>query len=51
LSDEEPMVQEVVFGPQMYGEIYAYRLSDGLTVRLTHNKWEEGNPFWQRPAR
>ena len=30
LSDEEPMVQEVVFGPQMYGEIYAYRLSDGL---------------------
>ncbi len=51
LSDEEPMVQEVVFGPQMYGEIYAYRLSDGLTVRLTHNKWEEGNPFWQRAAR
>jgi TolB protein len=50
LSDEEPMVQEVVFGPQMYGEIYAYRLEDGLTVRLTHNKWEEGNPFWLRPA-
>jgi Tol biopolymer transport system component len=51
LSDEEPMVQEVVFGPQMYGEIYAYRLSDGLNLRLTHNKWEEGNPFWQRAAR
>jgi TolB protein len=50
ISDEEPMVQEVVFGPQMYGEIFAYRLSDGLNVRLTHNKWEEGNPFWLRPA-
>lgn len=48
LSDEEPMVQEVVFGPQMYGEIWAHRLSDGLDVRLTHNKWEEGNPFWVR---
>ena len=50
ISDEEPMVQEVVFGPQMYGELYAYRLSDGLTQRLTHNKWEEGNPFWMYPA-
>ncbi len=51
VSDEEPMVQEVVFGPQMYGELFAHRLSDGLEVRLTHNKWEEGNPFWMRPAR
>jgi Tol biopolymer transport system component len=51
ISDEEPMVQEVVFGPQMYGELYSRRLSDGLEVRLTHNKWEEGNPFWLRPAR
>jgi Tol biopolymer transport system component len=50
ISDEEPMVQEVVFGPQMYGELFAHRLSDGLEVRLTHNKWEEGNPFWMRPA-
>jgi Tol biopolymer transport system component len=50
ISDEEPMVQEVVFGPQMYGEIFAYRVRDGLNVRLTHNKWEEGNPFWVRPA-
>ena len=49
ISDEEPMVQEVVFGPQMYGELFARRLSDGLEVRLTHNKWEEGNPFWLRP--
>jgi Tol biopolymer transport system component len=51
ISDEEPMVQEVVFGPQMYGELYARRLRDGFEVRLTHNKWEEGNPFWLRPAR
>jgi Tol biopolymer transport system component len=50
INDEEPMVQEVVFGPQMYGELFAVRLSDGLNVRLTHNKWEEGNPFWVRPA-
>lgn len=50
LTDEEPMVQEVVFGPQMYGEIYVQRVADGMTVRLTHNKWEEGNPFWLRPA-
>jgi Tol biopolymer transport system component len=50
ISDEEPMVQEVVFGPQMYGELFARRLSDGFELRLTHNKWEEGNPFWLRPA-
>jgi Tol biopolymer transport system component len=50
ISDEEPMVQEVVFGPQMYGELFARRLSDGFEIRLTHNKWEEGNPFWVRPA-
>jgi Tol biopolymer transport system component len=50
ISDEEPMVQEVVFGPQMYGELFARRLRDGFEVRLTHNKWEEGNPFWVRPA-
>ena len=46
ISDEEPLVQEVVFGPQMYGELFAYRLSDGLIVRLTHNKWEEGVGYW-----
>ncbi len=51
LSDEEPLVQEVVFGPQMYGEIFAYRLSDGLRIRLTHNKWEESGPFWMQMAR
>jgi Tol biopolymer transport system component len=50
ITDEEPMVQEILFGPQMYGEIYARRLSDNLTIRLTHNKWEEGNPVWFGPA-
>jgi Tol biopolymer transport system component len=50
ISDEEPMVQEIVFGPQMYGELFARRMTDGLEVRLTHNKWEEGNPFWLRAA-
>ena len=50
ITDEEPLVQEAVFGPQMYGEIFAYRLSDGLTIRLTHNKWEEGSPYWMRAA-
>ncbi len=48
INDEEPMVQEVVFGPQMYGELFARRLRDGFETRLTHNKWEEGNPFWLR---
>jgi Tol biopolymer transport system component len=46
INDEEPLVQQVLFNPQMYGEIYAMRLKDGLIVRLTHNKWEEGIPTW-----
>ena len=46
ISDEEPLVQTLLFSPQIYGEIYAYRLRDGLTVRLTHDKWEDGVPFW-----
>lgn len=50
INDEEPLVQEIFFGPQMYGEIYAYRLRDGYLVRLTHNKWEDGAPFWVGPA-
>jgi Tol biopolymer transport system component len=44
LDDEEPLTP--VFNPQPYGEIYALRLADGLTVRLTHNKWEDGVPSW-----
>jgi Tol biopolymer transport system component len=46
INDEEPVVQEVVFAPQMYGDIYLQRLSDGLTIRVTHNKWEDGTVFW-----
>jgi Tol biopolymer transport system component len=48
LSDEEPLVQSFLFSPQMYGEIYAYQITNGLTVRLTHNKWEDGFPTWVR---
>jgi Tol biopolymer transport system component len=44
LNDEEPLIP--VFNPQPYGEIFALRLADGLTVRLTHNKWEDGTPSW-----
>ena len=46
INDEEPLIQELSFMPQMYGEIYAVRLSDLRTVRLTHNKWEDGMPSW-----
>jgi len=44
LNDEEPLIP--IFNPQPYGEIFALRLADGLTVRLTHNKWEDGVPSW-----
>jgi Tol biopolymer transport system component len=46
INDEEPVVQEVVFAPQMYGDIYLQHLSDGRTIRVTHNKWEDGTVFW-----
>jgi Tol biopolymer transport system component len=48
ISDEEPLVQSVIFAPQMYGEMYAYRITNRALVRLTHNKWEEGVPSWER---
>jgi hypothetical protein len=51
LADEAPLVQEVLFNPQPYGEIYAYHLRDRTTVRVTHNKWEDGAPIWAPPAR
>ena len=44
LNDEEPLIP--VFNPQPYGDLYAVRLQDGLVVRLTHNKWEDGTPTW-----
>jgi Tol biopolymer transport system component len=50
INDEEPVVQEVVFAPQMYGEVFVQRLSDGMTIRVTHNKWEEGTSFWLPPS-
>lgn len=46
INDEYLPLRLVVFTPQLYGEIYAYRLEDGLTLRLTHDKWEDGAPFW-----
>lgn len=44
LNDEEPLL--TIFNPQPYGEVYAVRLADGVVVRLTHNKWEDGTPTW-----
>jgi Tol biopolymer transport system component len=44
LNDEEPLIP--IFNPQPYGDIYVVRLADGLVVRLTHNKWEDGTPTW-----
>lgn len=46
INDEEPLIQELFFQPQSYGEIWAVRLSDMMFVRLTHNKWEDGIPSW-----
>jgi len=51
INDEEPLIQELYFMPQTYGEIYAVRLSDLKLVRLTHNKWEDGTPSWGTPPR
>jgi Tol biopolymer transport system component len=43
INDEQPIAPS----GQMYGELYAYRIKDGTTVRLTHNKWEDGVPCWE----
>jgi Tol biopolymer transport system component len=45
ISDEQPIAPS----PQLYGELYAYRIKDGTMIRLTHNKWEEGVPSWEAP--
>ena len=50
LDDEAPINTSLMFSPQSYGEIWAYRLADGLRVRLTHDKWEDGEPFWAPPV-
>ena len=44
LDDETPLIP--VFNAQPYGEIFALRIADGLVVRLTQNKWEDGLPDW-----
>lgn len=49
LNDEAPLSTSLMFSPQPYGEIWAQRLSDGRLVRLTHDKWEDGEPFWVPP--
>ena len=46
MNDESPLLP--IFNPQPYGEIFALRVEDGVTVRLTHNKWEDGTPSWSR---
>jgi hypothetical protein len=51
INDEEPLLQELFFSPQSYGEIYAVRLKDLKTVRPTHNKWEDGTPSWGSQVR
>lgn len=32
--------------PQPYGDLWAVSLADGVAVRLTHNKWEDGPNDW-----
>lgn len=32
--------------PQPYGDLWAVSVEDGSTVRLTHNKWEDGPSDW-----
>lgn len=49
INDEYPPLSAVLFTPQLYGEIHAYNLEQGYSVRLTHDKWEDGAPFWVPP--
>jgi Tol biopolymer transport system component len=49
LNDEQPLFGAMhPFPAQPYGEIYAFRLTDGQVVRLTHNKWTDGLPTWSQ---
>lgn len=48
INDEQPLIQGLIFSPQMYGEIVAYHIETKERVRLTHNKWEDGTPLWTR---
>jgi Tol biopolymer transport system component len=46
INDEQPLIQPVIFSPQMYGEIVAYNVTTRERIRLTNNKWEDGAPLW-----
>jgi Tol biopolymer transport system component len=46
INDEQPLIQGLIFSPQMYGEIVVYNLETKERIRLTHNKWEDGTPLW-----
>lgn len=48
INDEQPLIQGLIFSPQMYGEIVAYHVVTKERIRLTHNKWEDGTPLWAR---
>ncbi len=50
INDEEPLINAVFTTPQPYGDLYAVRLGDGLVVRLTENKWEDGIPTWAKAS-
>jgi TolB protein len=50
INDEEPLINTVIFSPQIYGELYLCRLKDGKIFRLTNNKWEDGFPSWVSPV-
>lgn len=46
INDEEPLINTVIFSPQIYGELYICRLKDGKIFRITNNKWEDGFATW-----
>lgn len=46
INDEQPLIEPIIFSPQMYGEIVAYNVNTKERVRITHNKWEDGAPLW-----
>jgi len=46
MNDERPLLH--AFNPQPYGEVFVRRIRDGRTLRLTHNKWEDGPGAWSK---
>jgi Tol biopolymer transport system component len=50
INDEEPIINTVIFSPQIYGELFVCRLEDGKIFRLTNDKWEDGFPNWVSPV-